>query len=81
MIKIKCSKHNEVRLSDVKAAVGNNYYIKKSEYNIGEFVGWGLLPNKKSVKVYSNDWVYINNVILPLAKGEEEYFCCELTIN
>lgn len=81
MTKIKCSKYNEVRLEDVKAAVGNNYHIVKSELLIGVFVGWGLLANKKETKVYSNDSVCINNVILPLAKAEEDYFCCELIIN
>ena len=80
LITIKCSEYNEVSLAGVKA-VTDKFYVKKSPYRIGVFIGYAPLPNGKMTKVYSDDDIVINNVTLPLAKADESYFCETISIN
>jgi hypothetical protein len=77
---IKCSKYNEVPLYAVFNLITKESQIIKSPYANGVYLGIAIVENGKKIKMYSDDSVEINNVRLPLAKGDDSYFDCELSI-
>ena len=73
---IKTSKYNEVAPSEIKRIMDAGGKIIKSEHPVGVCIA--IVNN---IKVYSTDDIRINNITLPLAQGNEDYFDCEITIN
>lgn len=80
-MKIKTSKYNEVRLSDVAQYIKVPAQIVKSPWLNGVFIGTVQYENGQIERIYSDDEVRINNVQLPFAAGEDSYFNCEIEIN
>ncbi len=80
-MKIKTSKYNEVRLSDVAQYIKYPAQIVKPSALNGVFIGEVRYDNGKKERVYSDYEVRIKNVQLPFAAGEDSYFNCEIEIN
>lgn len=80
-MKIKASKFNEVRLSDVIQYIKVPAQIVKPSTQNGVLVGEVRYEDGKTERIYSDYEVRINNVQLPLAAGEGDYFNCEIEIN
>lgn len=80
-MKIKTSKYNEVRLSDVAQYIKVPAQIVKPSTPNGVLVGEVRYEDGKSERVYSDYEVRINNIQLPFAAGKESYFDSEIEIN
>lgn len=80
-MKIKTSKYNEVRLSDVAQYIKVPAQIVKPSFPNGVFIGEVSYENGKKERIYSDYEVCINNVQLPFAAGEDSYFDSEIEIN
>ena len=80
-LKIKTSKYNEVSPKEIGKLLEHGAEIKKSQYFIGVFIGKFTDKKGNEIKVYSDDDIEINNIVLPLSKGCEEYYNCEIEIN
>ena len=80
-MKIKTSKNNEVRLSDVAQYIKVPAQIIKPSKPNGVLIGEIQYEDGKKEQVYSDYNVRINNVQLSFAAGEESYFDCEIEIN
>lgn len=80
-MKIKTSKYNEVRLSDVAQYIKVSAQIIKPSTPNGVLIGEVRYEDGKSERVYSDYEVRINNVQLPFAAGEGSYFNSEIEIN
>lgn len=80
-MKIKTSKYNEVRLSDVIQYIKVPAQIVKPSTQNGVLVGEVHYEDGKTERVYSDYEVRINNVQLPFAAGEDSYFNSEIEIN
>lgn len=80
-MKIKTSKYNEVRLSDVAQYIKVPAQIIKSSSPNGVLIGEVQYEDGKKERVYSDYDVRINNIQLPFAAGEESYFDSEIEIN
>lgn len=78
-IKISTSRYNEVNPVEIDKLFKLGAMLRKSEYAIGVFIGKYTDVNGKEVKAYSNDWIVIKNVILPLSFGAT--YDCEVEIN
>lgn len=81
IMKIKTSKYNEVRLSDVAQYIKVPAQIVKPSTPNGVLIGDVLYEDGKKERVYSDYEVRINNVQLPFAVGEDSYFNSEIEIN
>ena len=80
-MKIKTSKYNEVRSSDVAQYIKVPAQIVKPSTPNGVLIGDVLYEDGKKERVYSDYEVRINNVQLPFAVGEDSYFNSEIEIN
>lgn len=80
-MKIKTSKYNEVRLSDVAQYIKVPAQIIKPSVPNGVLIGEVQYEDGKKERVYSDYAVCINNIQLPFAAGEESYFDSEIEIN
>ena len=80
-MKIKTSKYNEVRLSDVTQYIKVPAQIVKPSTPNGVLIGDVHYEDGKMERVYSDYEVRINNVQLPFAAGEDSYFSSEIEIN
>ena len=87
-MKIKASKFNEVRLSDVAQFIKSPSQIIRSECSNGVLLGQISLKDGSVMRLYAGDEIRINNVQLPLAAPSsfpfpenEEYFNSEIEIN
>lgn len=80
-MKIRTSKYNEVRLSDVIQHIKVPAQIIRPSSPNGVLVGEVRYEDGKTERIYSDYEVRINNVQLPFASGEESYFCKEININ
>lgn len=80
-MKISCSKFNEVSLLEIEEFVKSKSQIRYSEWRDNNvFVGC-LLIDGICYSMKAGDEVCINNVWLPLASGNIDYFDCEIIIN
>lgn len=67
-IRISTTKYNEVNPREIENLIHLGAEIIKSEHGNGVFIGKYVLGNGYDVvKVYSDDDIKINNVILPLS--------------
>lgn len=80
-MKIKTSKYNEVRLSDVAQYIKVPAQIVKPSFPNGVLIGDVHYEDGKKERVYSDYEVRINNVQFPFAAGEDDYFNSEIEIN
>ena len=80
-MKIKTSKYNEVRLADVAQYIKSPAQIKKKVTPNGVLISDIFYQNGKKDFIYSDYEVVINNVRLPFAVGDDNYFNCEIEIN
>lgn len=80
-MKIKTSKYNEVRLSDVAQYIKIPAQIVKPATPNGVLICEVHYEDGKNERVYSDYEVRINNVQLPFAAGEDSYFNREIEIN
>lgn len=80
-MKIKTSKYNEVRLSDVAQYIKVPAQIIKPSMSNGVLIGEVQYEDGKKERVYSDYEVRINNIQLPFAAGEKSYFDSEIEIN
>ena len=80
-MKIKTSKYNEVRLSDVAQHIKFPAQIIKPSMPNGVLIGEVQYEDGKKERVYSDCYVRINNIQLPFAAGEDSYFNSEIEIN
>lgn len=80
-MKIKTSKYNEVRLSDVAQHIKVPAQIIKPSMPNGVLIGEVQYEDGKKERVYSDCYVRINNIQLPFAAGEASYFNSEIEIN
>lgn len=81
-MKIKTSKYNEVRLSDVAQYIKvPAQIVKPSTPTNGVLIGEVQYKDGKKERVYSDYDVRINNIQLPFAAGKESYFDSEIEIN
>lgn len=81
-MKIKTSKYNEVRLSDVAKYIEvPSQIVKPSTPTNGVLIGNVQYKDGKRERIYSDYEVRINNVQLPFAAGEDSYFNSEIEIN
>lgn len=81
IIKIKTSKYNEVRLSDVQKYIKVPAQIIKPSCTNGVYIGTITYDNGQTERIFSDYAVRINNVHLPFAAGESAYFDSEIEIN
>ena len=81
IMKIKASKYNEVRLSDVAQYIKVPAQIVKPSTPNGVLIGDVQYEDGKKERVYSDYEVRINNVQLPFAVGADRYFNSETEIN
>ena len=77
-MKIITSKYNEVSPKEIKRLIeAGAKIIKESQFeNVGVYI-----TTIDDVRVYSTDSIKIKNVILPLAKGDDDYFNTVIEIN
>lgn len=80
-MRIKTSKYNEVRLTDVAEYIKVPAQIVKPSTPNGVLIGEVIYEDGKKEQVYSDFEVRINNVQLPFAVGEDGYFNFEIEIN
>ena len=79
-LKIRCSKHNEVNLSDIKPFIKLAPQVHRG-IDKGVLVGQTFLANGNIIKLYSNDEVEVHNVRFCLAAARDNYFDHEIQIN
>lgn len=87
-MKIKASKFNEVRLSDVAQFIKSPSQIIRPECSNGVLLGQISLKDGSVMRLYAGDEIRINNVQFPLAapssfpfSENEDYFNSEIEIN
>lgn len=78
-MKISVSRYNEVNPIELRKLFKLGARLVKSEYPIGVFIGKFTDVKGNELKVYSNDDIKINNVLLPLSIGS--IYDCEVEIN
>ena len=81
IMKIKTSKYNEVRLSDVAQYIKVPAQIVRPSTPNGILIGDVKYEDGKKERVYSDYEVRINNVQLSFSVGEDSYFNSEIEIN
>ena len=79
-LKIRCSKHNEVNLSDIKPLIKLAPQVHRG-IDKGVLVGQTFLANGNIIKLYSNDEVEVHNVRFCLAAARDNYFDHEIQTN
>ena len=75
---IKTSRYNEVSPKEIKRLVDAGAEIIKDYENASVGV---LITQIKDTKVLTTDSIKINNVTLPLAKADDDYFNSFVEIN
>lgn len=80
-MKIRTSKNNEVRLSDVSDYIKVPAQIIRPVVTNGVPVGEIRYEDGQTERIYSDYEVRINNVQLSFASGDDDYFNCEIEIN
>lgn len=79
-IRIRCTKYNEINVSDVREYITSNAQIKRGIRDVAMYAG-SVNIDDSIVKIYSTDTLVIHNVELPVAVCKDCEYDHELIIN